>query len=127
MEQVIRHQRNSVRKDIFSSRFALIDLLRGICMFLVIFDHIMWNFAYFFPKWAYTLGDNTSALYHLGVLANDYWYWPLREAVRFFALGVFVLLSGVSVAFSKNNQKRCLNMILLAFVLSIATNIINGF
>lgn len=125
MEQVEKMKK--ISSDVFLKRIAFIDLLRGICMVLVIFDHVMWNFSYFFPKWCLFLGDSSSFMYHLGLLAVDYWYWPLREAVRFFALGMFVLLSGISVAFSKDNNQRAIKMIALTCALSIVTNIVNGF
>ena len=120
------------RKDIqrqadpFLKRFALIDFLRGFCIVLVIFDHIMWNFGYFFPKWCLSLNDNSSLLYHIGEFSKFYWTWGLREGIRFFVLGIFVLLSGISVAFSKNNSRRTLELLALVFVLSVVSNLLNA-
>lgn len=113
-------------KDVFLKRFALIDFLRGFCMFLVIFDHIMWNFGYFFTRWAIALNDTTSVMYYIGQFASFYWSWALRDAVRFFALGTFVLLSGISVAFSKDNYKRTLELLALVFALTLVSNMLNA-
>ena len=112
--------------DVFLKRFALIDFLRGFCMILVIFDHIMWNFLHFFNLWAEYLNDTSSLMFYLGDFAKFYWTWGLREGIRFFALATFVLLSGISVAFSKDNNRRLVEMISLTICLSLVSNLFNS-
>lgn len=126
MDRLVDTKQIKRSNDVFLKRFALIDFLRGFCMFLVIFDHIMWNFGYFFPRWSMALNDTSSIMYHIGQFAGFYWSWALRDAVRFFALGTFVLLSGISVAFSKDNHKRTLELLALVLALSIVSNMLNA-
>jgi len=109
----------------FEKRIHEIDLLRGFSMLLVFFDHLMWNFSYYFSMWGGKCGNQ--ALIEIGKLANLYWTWSVRYIVQFVVLCLFVLLSGISTAFSRDNWKRSGQMTILWFLLFVGSNIVNAF
>jgi len=109
----------------FEKRIHEVDFLRGACIVLVLFDHLLWNFSHYFPIWGQKVGS--AFLNNVGAFANWYWNWPVRSMVQFVVLCMFVFLSGISCAFSKDNWKRAGLMVILWFLLLIGSNILNGF
>ncbi|MCD8203531.1 MAG: DUF1624 domain-containing protein [Coprobacillus sp.] len=91
----------------FDRRVHEIDFLRGICIVLVVFDHIMYDL------YAYQSMD----------FAAWYWHWTAREVFREFVLFLFCFLSGISTAFSKNNYKRSCELIAVMILIMFVTNI----
>ena len=93
------------RKKI-DKRITEIDLLRGICVFLMVFDHFMFDVWGLLPElfigypkpngfWAFLCGA-----------AQDYWGWGVRVWVRNAVVFIFLALTGISCSFSKSNFKR---------------------
>ena len=101
---------NIVKKEPFMYRIHEIDFVRGVLMFLVIFDHLMWfiNFYIF---------HNTS-----GAL-NWYWSSELRYVVRQAVLMLFLFTCGISCHLSRNNKKRGLMLFALALTVTLLTHI----
>lgn len=124
MEQALRQTRNIKKESPFYKRIVLIDFLRGLFLCFVFIDHIIWDFTYFFPQWSN--GPN-SLLSIIGSLASDYWVNPYRKIIQFIGLTCFVLLSGISCAFSKSNTKRSVKMIGLFLAIGVITNLANSF
>lgn len=99
----------------FDKRIHEIDFIRGLLIFLVVFDHIMNRFAFnneFFPQ----------------IIEGCRWYWysQPRYIVRFFALIGFCFISGVSCAFSRNNWLRAGQMVMFWAVLAVMTNLLQS-
>lgn len=92
------------KSQAFEKRIHEIDLIRGILIALVLFDHIMW-----LTKHYIFLDAN--------MFFNWYWGSLLREAVRQICLASFCLLSGISASFSKDYRKRSLIMLGLWFII----------
>ena len=93
------------RKKI-DKRITEIDLLRGICVFLMVFDHFLFDVWGLLPElfigypkpngfWAFLCGA-----------AHDYWGWGGRVWVRNAVVFIFLALTGISCSFSKSNFKR---------------------
>lgn len=99
----------------FDKRIHEIDLIRGILIFLVVFDHIMNHFAF----------DNTFSKV-LEDAAWWYWYCQPRQVIRFVALFGFCFVSGISCAFSRNNWLRAGQMLLIYGVLAVGSTIIEA-
>ncbi|MCD8204435.1 MAG: DUF1624 domain-containing protein [Coprobacillus sp.] len=91
----------------FDKRVHEIDFLRGICILLVVFDHIMYDL------YAYKSMD----------FATWYWHWTAREVFREFVLFVFCFLSGISTTFSRNNWRRACELLLIMGLILFVTNI----
>ena len=96
-----------------NKRIHELDLFRGILILLVLFDHLMNYFA--------------SASYFgvLNSIGSFYWNNPARFFIqKFVALPAFVLLSGISCSFSKNNWTRAAKGLLLWGVIAAITNVL---
>ncbi len=102
---------NALRKDPFTSRIHEIDFLRGILIFLVVFDHLMWCIKF------YVIHNEPGFLT---------WYWSseLRFVVRQAVLMLFLFTCGVSCHFSRNNKKRGLMLLAVALLITLATHIL---
>lgn len=100
------------RLSAFDKRIHEIDFIRGVLIFLVVFDHIMNRFAF-----------NNSFLPGLIDGCKWYWYSQPRYIIRFFALIGFCFISGVSCAFSRNNWLRAGQMVMFWAVLAVMTNL----
>lgn len=95
----------------FEKRIHEIDFFRGILIFLVIFDHLMWFINYYIFK-------NQS-----GFIS---WYWTssLRFVVRQIVLMLFLFTCGISCYLSRNNKKRGLLLFGLTLLIPIVTHLL---
>lgn len=117
--------RPEIKKKAFDKRIALIDFLRGACLFLVFFDHLMFDFRDYLPQILKLVGYDAGFWMDF---AKDFvpFYFAsyTRLFVRELALMMFVLLSGISCAFSKSNAKRAIKMLMFAVALAFGSNLI---
>ncbi len=114
---------NEKTKDtqIYSTRIWEVDFLRGLCVFLMIFDHMMFDLAFVFRSVWFTDGGN-SILYSLCNFARfSYFAWDLRGIVWYAVVLGFIILCGISCSFSRSNFKRGLKLAAVAALLSIVT------
>lgn len=93
-----------------------IDFIRGICVILMIFDHIMYDFGSFAHAWDPDIG---SFMYQMGKLATWYWTWNVRTVLRTVIVCFFFGTSGISSSFSKSNLMRGLRLVGVAYLLTI--------
>lgn len=127
--------KNTKRKRIFE-----IDFLRGLCIILMVIDHLFWsiydlvwrffdtgvikanNILYNYPNAnGYYVPD---ALFKY-MLAGDWYYnLPLRGAIRLTVLFIFFFISGISFTFSKNNLKRGLMLLGVGIGISVVTYVL---
>ena len=100
-----------MKRSPFESRIHEIDFARGVLIFLVIFDHLMWCINFY--------------IYHYSSSFLT-WYWTsdLRFIVRQAVLMFFLFTCGVSCQFSRNNKKRGLLLFAIALLITLATHIL---
>lgn len=107
------------RLGAFEKRIHEVDLIRGILILIVILDHLFW----FFKANTLTWFGEENIVYKV---TNFYWTSDARQVIRQIILFLFVFISGVSCAFSRNNWKRAAKMILVWGILSVASNLVDG-
>lgn len=101
------------------SRIFEIDFLRGICVYLMFFDHFMFDMFYLIPMlFPYSSYEHT---FLNGFISLGYFYWDstLRKAFRYSALFLFFTLSGISTHFSKSNIKRGGLLVLISIAICL--------
>lgn len=95
-------------------RIPELDILRGMAVLCMVFDHAMYDLAFLLPGF---FAERPAA----SVLAVGYWGWGVRKAVRYGVLAVFLVLTGVCCSFSHSNLRRGLRLMLAALALTAAT------
>jgi len=98
-----------------------LDFLRGFAIIMMIFDHLMYDFMYmpvFFSN--FNSVDNPTFDW-LSNIALKYWQSDLRFFGHFFFVALFLLISGISFTFSKNNLSRGLKLSVVALLITAVT------
>lgn len=86
-------------------RFWELDFIRGLCVVLMVFDHVMFLVMYAMPELGAMLGtDKWDAPAEW--ISEHYWMSDLRICVRFPVLFLFFLICGISCTLSRSNAKR---------------------
>lgn len=112
------------KQERIAKRIWEIDFIRGICVILMIFDHFMYDIMDIFaPEWFGATGN--AAFSELAAFAEDYWFGGLRGVVRPIVVMCFFLLCGISSSFSRNNFKRGIIALILAFAITGVTVLID--
>ena len=104
----------------FEKRIHEIDLFRGFLILLVIMDHIFWAFGNYGYIWL-------NSGYGVNGMVNFFsWYWTstARNIIQPLALASFCFVSGISTAFSRNNWKRSIVMVIFWAIIAVGSNII---
>lgn len=103
-----------------SERIWEIDLLRGIMILFVVWDHFMWDVRYVAG------GDyNTGLFQWLFNLGKSYYSGSLRAVTHDVFVTMFVLTSGISCSFSRSNGKRAIKMCSFAILFSVISYVIS--
>ncbi len=102
-----------MKKEKALNRIHEIDLIKGICILLMIFDHAFYDLMFFSETWVLKGLQEYQSLYSL---AHNYWNSPIREAIHFIVISIFVIVSGISTQFSHNNWLRTLKMGIFALL-----------
>ena len=98
-----------------------IDLLRGICIILMILDHSSFDFSWL-PLWNYEFYYKAPDwLFGLSNWCYEWWYSTARMVIRLTVVCVFFVLSGISSVFSRNNFMRGIKLAAASFALSMFT------
>lgn len=92
-----------------------VDFLRGFMILFVVWDHFMYDVRYSVGSY------NTGFFNWLFKLSQNYYSGALRAATHDVFVTMFVLTSGVSCSFSRNNGKRALKMVVFALLFSAVT------
>lgn len=104
----------------FEKRIHEIDFVRGVLMCLVIMDHLFNLLMSYNKMW---MGDTGAQPFKtIYEIFSFYWYNPVRHVVRYTALGAFCFVSGISSAFSRNNWKRAIEMVILWAIIFLGSN-----
>ena len=97
-----------------------IDFVRGLMILFVVWDHFMWDIRN-------TGGDYNSGLFQwLFALSGSYYGGALRNVTHDVFVTMFVLTSGISCSFSRNNFMRGLKMCAFAIAFTLITDVISG-
>lgn len=113
-------------KDKNASRIAEIDILRGIAVFLMIFDHAMFDLWGLLPGVFKGYPPTAGAWHEIYKTAREYWNWDVRVCVRIAVVFLFLALTGICCSFSRSNLKRGSKLLLVALALSIGTDILGA-
>lgn len=108
----------------FEKRIHEIDFIRGFLIMLVLMDHLFWCLQNYNGIWMETTGG--AFFKWMYDVFSFYWDSAAREVVRFFALFGFCFISGVSSAFSRNNWIRAGQMLLVAGLLAVGSNLLDA-
>lgn len=92
-----------------------VDFLRGFCMLFVIWDHLMFDFAFLF-SFSTPIGQAISNF------ADSYWISGIRTLTHDYFVGAFVVTSGLSCVFSRNDFKKSLKVLGAGLLITLVTN-----
>lgn len=111
-----------------SNRVWEIDFLRGVCIILMVFDHIMWQIHDFIWRY-FDIGSwsNPSIptfLVNYHNFGSFYYLNNFRIVFRTMVLFLFFFISGISINFSKNNAKRGCLCLGCGIIITIITSIL---
>lgn len=104
-----------------TKRIWEIDFIRGIAIFLMILDHLCYDFAtmpYFFKNFTEI---NNRIFLNIMDFFTTIFYSDVRYVFHCIFVAVFFLICGISSSFSKNNLKRGVIIILTCLLLDIVT------
>lgn len=101
------------------SRIWELDFLRGLCVLLMVWDHLMYNISDIFGKvWV----DNNPNLMWLYDFSTNYWVGDLRTFFHPIIFSIFFVICGISCTLSRNNVSRGIKALLLAFAITLVTS-----
>ena len=108
-----------------AGRIWELDMLRGVCVALMVFDHLMFDLGFvFLGPWFGEAGDGP--VYSLCLFAEEvYWPHPLRLILRLLVLAGFIISCGVSCSLSRSNLRRGLKLLAVALGLTAATALLD--
>ena len=98
-----------------------LDFIRGLCVALMILDHLLYDLGFVFPQ-QWFAGGGSGLIYDICYFARYfYWPWPLRHIIRVMVLVGFIGSCGISCSLSRSNLKRGLKLLVVAAALTAAT------
>ncbi len=108
-------------KEASARRIYEFDLLRGIAVILMMFDHLMYDLFSLMPLLFRDFPGKSPVALWLVRTARSYWYWPPREGARVFVICLFLFLTGICCHFSKSNLRRGGRLLLVSLLVSLGT------
>ena len=107
-----------------TKRITELDLLRGIAVLLMIFDHVMFDMWGLFPTVFYNYPPFEGFWHKVYGFSIFYWNWNVRITVRYFIVFIFLALTGICCSFSKSNLKRGVKLGAVALLMTLATYVV---
>ncbi len=105
-------------------RFWELDFIRGICVILMVFDHMLFTLSNVAPFIDQMLGKNLWE--NVSLFIEDVYYGgTLRIWVRFVVLFCFFSICGISCTFSRSNVKRGLLCFLVGCGITFVTVLVD--
>lgn len=111
------------------TRIWELDFLRGFAIIMMVFDHLMYDLKSLpslFGNYYIVNNPFINSIYQFGM---DYWTSGLRAGGHYVFVAIFLLVSGISFNFSRDNLKRSMKFLVVALVISaitLAIEIISG-
>lgn len=107
-----------------TNRIFELDFLRGLAVFLMCLDHLVFDF-YCLPYW-FPLSDSP-IIDGLGVFGDKVFFSDWRLALHYVFATLFLLLAGVGSSLTRHHGKRILQIGGAALLLTVATVLIDLF
>jgi len=104
-----------------------LDFLRGFAIIMMVFDHLMYDFAILPTLFGNFYNVNNSVFNFLKDLGVDYWSSGLRFYGHLFFVSLFLIVSGISYTFSKSNLSRGLKLLSVALAITVVTIVLENF
>lgn len=114
------------KKDL-TNRILEIDVIRGVCILLMVFDHAMFDLFGLFPNIFAGYPGANKFVNWLYEASFNYWVWDVRVVVQEIVIFAFFALTGVCCSFSRSNLKRGGLLFLVALGVSVVTHVISFF
>ncbi len=101
-----------------------LDFARGFAIIMMIFDHLMYDFCVLDSTFSNYNQINNPVIEALNVAGEWYWSSGLRFYGHMFFIALFLIVSGISFTFSKNNLSRSLKLLVVAALITLVTLVI---
>lgn len=105
------------------NRFLSLDIIRGICIILMILDH----FVLMVLKVNLVEPGNTLFWLDLINFCKSVINNQFRKIIRYIVISCFFIVSGISCSLSKNNWKRGVKLTIMAILITVITYSISFF
>jgi uncharacterized membrane protein len=104
-----------------NTRIWELDFLRGFAIIMMVWDHLMYDLKSL-PYWFsnYNSVDN-GVIESLSDFGTLYWNSQLRAGGHYVFVFMFLVISGISFNFSRNNLKRSLRFLIVALAITAIT------
>lgn len=120
----LREEKKQLNNEKLKRRITEIDFIRGIAVIVMVLDHVMYDFYQLLGVLFVDYPRKTDFTIKLQSFATKFWYWDVRNYIRYFFLFIFMALTGISCSFSRSNLKRGVKLFLLALGLTLVTFVI---
>lgn len=120
MMRVKTEQEIAAYVDKMYKRIYEIDVIRGIIVLFMVFDHLMFDIWGVLPG-IFNFPGASSFFQAILKFSRWYWAWPVRMVVREIIIFLFMALTGISCSFSHNNFKRSGLILAVALGLTAVT------
>ena len=117
----------AIYKNKIKNRIFEIDLLRGIAVLFMIFDHIFYDLWDVLPMFFSDYPKKGTIPMDLFSYSRLYWSWDVRIFVRYIIVFIFLGLVGLCASFSKRNIKRGLGLMGISLILTFVSLIVAVF
>lgn len=109
------------RKEKLKARVTEIDLIRGICVILMVIDHMFYDLFGVLPEIFLNYPPTKGFWSKAYDFSIDYWVCDARVVARFVVIAFFLVLTGICCSFSRSNFKRGLKLFGVAMLVTLAT------
>lgn len=108
----------------YRNRIWELDFIRGVCIILMVMDHLFYSVSNIFnASWLASGNEWAQNAVHF---MRDYFQSDLRYTVRPYVLWAFFLICGISSSFSRSNIKRGIQLVVVAYILTLGTYILES-
>ncbi len=107
------------------SRIWELDFLRGFAIFMMIFDHLLYDLQNLSSIFVNFWEVDSRIFNWLEDFGRLYWYSDLRLFGHLFFISLFLVVSGISYTFSKSNLRRGIKLLFVALLINLVTYLID--